>query len=680
MSEVRWLLISCALAAFVACANPEPTGVSVERVVSGDWTSRFADDPTAHLISLPPGRSYFDSWVYQFGGSPSDWPTHNMECGPACVSILERLSGDPGTSCAYLDRIEGCPLEVHSACRQTGVCGRSSGFRPSSSRGTTVYQMRDVLNGLGYTARAISGTGGDRVTFSALQRAIDADHPMVVTVDACEYRSELGLGVCSMSHFIVAYGYSDRYVYILDPGYRNGQRARISIDAFNHAIASDPAGVEVARPGFNSYPNATWYPPGSLLRAAGEFYYVVSSDSGGAPQVWHVSPSGLAANRLSSERALEVSRDVIDCFEPLGELDSTPYFREYRQETGEIYLVNLVARERYVFLNYAAYLSFAGREDWIRTTSEEVAEWSSYPLRGTLGFAPGMLVASDEPGVNTIWVVSYNEHGRIRLPIFNEETARVYGYDVSRIGSDPLRSVRTAAHDLDLLAGPEGETLRIELARDCLGMHCLTADACFQRSSPGGVDEASDGERDAASTEDPSLLSDRDGDGQPDSEDCAPDDASSHRGASELCDGRDNDCDGNVDEGVCAPTPSSVDPNLVRIRLTGDVQAECPLGWRIRLWLDPSPEESPRGGVLERTVARRDAYSSITLWCDERSPQWYVFDLGDAHALGSGIFAELSMGGVDLRSSTMVCVDPQAPGGGYRPMIMWNPSERGSCP
>ena len=53
-------------------------------------------------------------------------------------------------------------------------------------------------------------------------------------------------------------------------------------------------------------------------------------------------------------------------------------------------------------------------------------------------------------------------------------------------------------------------------------------------------------------TDDSSLIDeiDNDGDGSPASEDCDDDDVSAYPGNSEVCDGVDNDCNGDVDDGV----------------------------------------------------------------------------------------------------------------------------------
>jgi hypothetical protein len=64
--------------------------------------------------------------------------------------------------------------------------------------------------------------------------------------------------------------------------------------------------------------------------------------------------------------------------------------------------------------------------------------------------------------------------------------------------------------------------------------------AC-QETKPGGG---------SAGVDTAALSSDADGDGHPSSEDCNDSDAAVSPSATELCDGIDNDCDGEVDEGV----------------------------------------------------------------------------------------------------------------------------------
>lgn len=997
------------------CAVDESeTVASSDWLLGSSWRDRLSGSPDVHLVSLPPNlSSYREAWVYQFG--TGGWPSspHNMECGPACIQIMERLTGRDSVDCTYVASVPGCDdyPNVHSECRAVGVCGADRHLRGSSWLGTGTNEVSDVLEELGYETR-VYHRSTTRVSLSIVKNAVLGNHPIIVALSPRTYQSETGFGSGVDSHWVAIVGFgpvcenlvygpdhperiASGFVYMLDPGWscggqRCGAMACISEEMFNRALdaESDPStysAVEVIRPGYEAFPSATWYPPGTLLHVDGEYYHITQPEPiTGTPRLRHASLEGLHANRVSVERAIEAPRAALSCMDSLGELDATRRFREYREPGGAIYLVDTVDRVRAVFLNLDAYLTQDGREEWRSATASEIATWSRY-RRGEVGLGPGTLVASDAPGASSVWVVSINESGRVRLPIFNERAARIYGYDIS--GPRPRAFVRVHHADLDRLAGPVGPVLTEEMSRDCHARRCLAAVDCFSTgpSSIGGGDEGVGNgactEGDCASepmsaadagtpTPDagppPGTLCDcafgwrcesgvcrevdLDGDGYLGSlGDCNPESARVHPGAAEICNGFDDNCDGvadegidltsdpnncgscnaicvaatcvasvcvpdcvpssetcngldddcdsvaddgvpdlitinacglvterctsgamvrisgrdpvaetcnglddncngtvddgiapiacyttcdygtrscvggsfgtcsartpspevcngfdddcdrlvdegcppvcvpraevcngfddncngtvddgltemfsnacgsvdercisgvmtrvsgrdpvaescnnvdddcdglvdrlvvycptpcgtgtqicvsgawsgctppyvpsaevcngfddncdgRIDEGACAPPP---DPNLVRIRLASPWGYGCPGGWKIRLWLAYPSEESEPGTELVRSVSRRDGLSAVTLWCDGRTPQWYVWSASSVSAFGSGIFSELSMGGVDLRSSTMICEDPCSPGTGIKPIIMWDPAQRGRCP
>ncbi len=84
----------------------------------------------------------------------------------------------------------------------------------------------------------------------------------------------------------------------------------------------------------------------------------------------------------------------------------------------------------------------------------------------------------------------------------------------------------------------------------------LTACTDDAKSGPVGDTGSDDPPADTA-------VPDTDGDGTVDAEDCAPDDPSIHPGASEICNGQDDDCDGEADN-------SPVDPTRFYLDLDGD--------------------------------------------------------------------------------------------------------------
>lgn len=559
---VRYFNVFCLLIV-IGCVNGNADDSKLGKTNSSS-VENVNEDISAHFVSIPFELGYPDVWTYQFGNSVASWPapsagdSHpNMECGPASVSIIEKMTGRVGAGCNYVaEGFEGCP-NVHSACRRAGLrCGGLSvdGFTPRSSIGNSISNLKFALEALGYRVTVYAKGTNRELALDAVKNAILANHPLIVEVDACQYaipewgkkRTE-----CSDSHLIVIYGYSDNYVYILDPGYNKGKATRVTTEHFNLAIAGYRSGLEITRPGFEEFPNATWYPPGTLLRSEGEYYYVGEDFFG--PITFHASLQALQSQRIPTERAIDISPNVLSCFEAVAELDPTLRYREYREEdTGTIYLVDTALRRRYAFLSWASYLSWNGDDDeWRNATQDEVLIWSNWPRGNDLGFASGILVGTTDRDT-AIYVVVKTASGTERRWIVDEQTAKVFGYQIAHIGADERVSTRVNFRDIDTLTGARGADLFEALCRECGTSRCLDGTSCFGEAAGGGEygEEAVASERESLVE-----LEDSDGDGYSPPDDC--DDLAFWRypGAIEECaDEVDDDCDGAIDEG-CSRRP-----------------------------------------------------------------------------------------------------------------------------
>jgi hypothetical protein len=80
------------------------------------------------------------------------------------------------------------------------------------------------------------------------------------------------------------------------------------------------------------------------------------------------------------------------------------------------------------------------------------------------------------------------------------------------------------------------------------------SDNCPLVSNPDQEDFDGDRRGDACDDDD-------DDDSDPDESDCAPLDPAVHNGATEICDDLDNDCNGDVDDGIFCGVTFSYDPS-----------------------------------------------------------------------------------------------------------------------
>jgi len=115
-----------------------------------------------------------------------------------------------------------------------------------------------------------------------------------------------------------------------------------------------------------------------------------------------------------------------------------------------------------------------------------------------------------------------------------------------------------------------------------------SADNCAGLKNPDQKDIDQDGVGDACDQ-------DIDGDGIPNAEDCAPEIGAAFQGAAEVCDGVDNDCDGETDEGAAEVDCQDCDPCTIDVCDPGKgclhQPAECSEGQVCNEWGKCEEEE-----------------------------------------------------------------------------------------
>ncbi len=145
----------------------------------------------------------------------------------------------------------------------------------------------------------------------------------------------------------------------------------------------------------------------------------------------------------------------------------------------------------------------------------------------------------------------------------------------------------------------------------------------------------------------------------------------SYDGAAETCDGKDNDCDGTIDDGNVCATANNCPANGMRITPGPTLLNSCP-SLITKTWGLGKQYTSAPGQPLIVTD-NWSGYAYIETTCNGQEGSW---PQGATNAQAG--FAEICTQGMNVTTNTFVCWDKYS--SKYRPTVPLSVSGAGSCP
>lgn len=374
---------------------------------------------------------------------------------------------------------------------------------------TSSSQLLSVLSGYYQLSPVVKRNKNDLEMLSA---KLKKGNPLIVGVN-------IEMNPDKKGHFMVVVGITNDEVVVHDPGKTAGAFLHYPKSQFvNSWATSNYASVVV------DSSSATWHPNGSLVQVAGEpeIYQVI-----GGKLFWIVNEAVFNAHNFDWQKVIYISQKEFECYEIGGQIDWSPY-REWFTVGGEYYLLEKSSAASltgalYQFSSKTSFLSWKldGAAETI-SLAEADSAFSKCSNAGTLFLRDGTVVKPDYTvpnfGSGVIFVALDN--GKLR-PFANWLTFEKMGYDEL-----PLLTVNEQEFKKSFSAF--GEMIDEMKMAQCLSVNGVSISG---QDMPAVVED--DADKDGFTVFDG---------------DCDETDFLVYPGASEACDGADNDCDGATDE------------------------------------------------------------------------------------------------------------------------------------
>jgi len=429
---------------------------------------------------------------------PGDWQ-QNMNCGPTSTVMLGSyyLENEPSVSSVtnLLDWLYAKQI-IKPQTNAEYYDGNVTG----------ISQLEKILLqyfGLGSTIRQ------NKKDLSFIRWQLLKQNPVIVGVN-------INMSPTQFGHFMVVVGLSETQVTVHDPGKTLGSYRKYSVPQFLASWATSNYATLVVRSN-----GGLWYPDGTLIQPVGSNKVYVVSDNA---LLWIKDEAVFNSMSFDWQKIIPVHQRILDCLPENGVVDWQPY-RELWQIAGKYFLFEKTSANT---SNCAIYQfsSKTALDSW--QLKQQLQILSTVPVYGQacdqgpmLYFHNGTLVKSTDDlpsfGAGAVFVATNN--GELR-PFADWQTFVIMGYENLPMMLLPSSAIYSGYKKF-------GNPITLNDAQFCLsGAYTMQGAA-----DPTEVDNDGDGFSVAAG-------------------DCDDDNPLINPSAEEICDGLDNNCNGEEDEGL----------------------------------------------------------------------------------------------------------------------------------